>query len=368
MPGSPTPIRRLRVAGFKSIKQLDLSLRPINVLVGANGSGKSNFLSLFTFLRRLAEGRLRSYVEQNGFADAFLHCGADRTEKITLRLDMADGGRYDAEFVHDEADDTLAFAGEDRPWGAKEPNPAGRAAAGRLQPAGVMDQPDETPAMTLPACLATYRVYHFHDVGDGAPFKRACKRHDDAPLRPDAANLAAFLYRLREEYPRDYREIVSTIRCIAPFFRDFHLVPEGRKGDESILLQWRHRDYGGALSANQLPNGAARFICLAALLLQPRALMPPTIILDEPELGLHPFAIEVTAGMFKTLPRGIQIICATQSVQFINHFNPEDLIVVDSDKGASIFSRPNVAALEMSLEYEHLGDLWDSNMFKGQKE
>ncbi len=367
MQSSPTPIRRLRVAGFKSIKQLDLSLRPINVLVGANGSGKSNFLSLFTFLRRLAEGRLRSYVERNGFANAFLHCGAKNTEKIVLEIEFADHA-YHAEFTLDAANDALALEAAPELGQEQEYRLWWDTGGNGQRAAGVMDSLDDKPAQIIPPCLETYRVYHFQDAGPTAPFKRACKLHDDAPLRPDGANLAAFLYCLREEYPRDYREIVSTIQCIAPFFRDFHLAPKGREGDESILLRWRHRDYDEVLSANQLSEGAARFICLAALLLQPEALMPPTIILDEPELGLHPFAIAVATEMIRTLPRGIQIICATQSVRFINDFNPEDIIVVDMDKGASIFSRPNVAALEMSLEYEHLGDLWDSNMFKGQKE
>lgn len=357
------PIRRLRVAGFKSIKRLDLSLRPINVLVGANGSGKSNFLSLFTFLHHLDAGGWRRYVKRNGFANAFFHFGVKNTEAIVLEIGFADYA-YHVEFIHDATNDALELDleidQEYRLWwdlgGSKR------------RPAGVMDAPNHREPRIAPAHLETYRVYHFQDAGPTAPFKRACALHDDVPLRPDAANLAAFLYCLREEYPRDYREVVSTIRCIAPFFRDFHLAPKGRNGDEFILLRWRHRDYGGILSANQLSEGTVRFICLAALLLQPEALMPPTIILDEPELGLHPFAIAVATEMIRTLPRGVQIICATQSVKFVDDFNPEDLIVVDQKEGVSIFSRPDVAALEIWLEEFELGDLWDKNLFKGRVE
>ena len=111
MTDSQAHLRRVQISGFKSIKEMDLKMNAINILIGANGSGKSNFISLFTFLRNLSEGKLQTYVEKNGYANTFFHFGAKSTEKITIDIDVGHNG-YHVEFIHGETNDALVFEKE----------------------------------------------------------------------------------------------------------------------------------------------------------------------------------------------------------------------------------------------------------------
>ncbi|QHI26751.1 AAA family ATPase [Acinetobacter haemolyticus] len=360
-------LQRVSLSGFKSIKSLDLEINPINILIGANGSGKSNFISLFTFLRNLSEGKLQIYVEKNGFANTFFHFGSKTTKQITLEINVGSNG-YHVDFVHGESNDALVFeqeyctfTGSSRHFRVK-----GRLGESGLLPNGVSDS-DYVKKYTR-EYMEKCRVYHFHDTSSSAAFKQAQKRSSNAYLQPDAANLAPFLLYLKENWIESYQDIVATIQTVAPFFHDFYLTPQGEKGDESLLLRWLHRDHDVPFSANQLSDGTARFICMAALFLQPESLRPNAIILDEPELGLHPAALAVLADIIKSISKQTQVICSTQSVTFANYFEPEDFIVVDQEKGVSTFSRLNRKELEIWLENYQMGDIWTKNLIGGRPE
>ncbi|MFU8790442.1 MAG: AAA family ATPase [Methylobacter sp.] len=362
-----THLHQIKLKGFKSIKALDLKMTPINILIGANGAGKSNFISLFTFLRNLSEGKLQTYAERQGYANTFFHFGSKTTPKITIDIEIGSNG-YHVEFVHGEANDTLVFDTEyctvetsSTRWGIK----------GSLGESGLLSEAKaDSPYVQkyTREYMQKCWVYHFHDTSPTAGFKQANKLSSSASLNPDASNLAPFLLYLRKHYQSNYQEIVSTIKTVAPFFHDFYLEPRGEKGDESLLLRWTHRDHDAPFSANQLSDGTARFICMAALFLQPERTQPKTIVLDEPELGLHPAALNVLAEMVKTASKKNQVICSTQSVAFANQFEPEDFIVVDQQKGVSTFKRPDKKALVHWLEDYGMGDIWSKNLIGGRPE
>jgi predicted ATPase len=360
-------LHQIKLTGFKSIKNIDLKMNPINILIGANGAGKSNFISLFTFLRYLSEGKLQTYIEKQGYANTFFHFGAKATPKIIIDIKVGING-YHAEFVHGEANDALVFENEYctvssslKEWPVK----------GKLGESGLLpgSQAASGPVRgyTL-EYLQKCRVYHFHDTSPSAGFKQAQKLSSNSFLASNASNLAPFLLFLRERHKSSYQEIVSTIQTVAPFFHDFYLEPRGEKGDESLLLRWVHRDHDMPFSANQLSDGTARFICLATLFLQPEWSRPSTIVLDEPELGLHPAALNVLAEIIKSISKTNQVICSTQSVAFANQFEPEDFIVVDQKNGASTFKRPDRTELEHWLEDYGMGDIWTKNLIGGRPE
>lgn len=362
-----THLRRIKLEGFKSIKNLDLKMNPINILIGANGSGKSNLISLFTFLRYLSEGKLQTYVEKQGFANTFFHFGAKNTPNIIIDIDIGNNG-YHVEFVHGETNDTLVFDTEYctvysslHKWKIK-----GNLGESGLLPGAAADS--EYVRQYTREYMQKCRVYHFHDTSPTAGFKQAQKLSLSMFLDSDASNLAPFLRYLRDRHQSSYQEIISTIKTVAPFFHDFYLEPRGEKGDESLLLKWIHRDHDTPFSANQLSDGTARFICMAALFLQPERSRPSTIVLDEPELGLHPAALNVLAEMVKTVSKKSQVICSTQSVAFANQFDPEDFIVVDQEKGVSTFKRPDRKDLELWLEDYGMGDIWTKNLIGGRPE
>ena len=342
-------------------------MKPINILIGANGSGKSNFISLFTFLQNLSEGKLQTYVEKNGFANTFLHFGSKHTKNITIEIDVGHNS-YHVEFTHGETNDALVFDKEYCMYteSNKKFHVKGSRGESGLRPEGEADS-KYVRKYTL-EYMEKCRVYHFHDTSPTAEFKKAKNLVSSTYLQRDAGNLAPFLLQLEKNWQNSYQEIVSAIQTVAPFFHDFYLAPEGKEGDESTLLRWIHKEYETPFSANQLSDGTARFICMATLFLQPEQLRPDTIVLDEPELGLHPAALEVLADIIKSVSRETQVICSTQSVTFANYFEAEDFIVVDQERGVSQFKRLNRKDLEAWLESYQIGDIWRKNLIGGRPE
>jgi predicted ATPase len=190
---------------------------------------------------------------------------------------------------------------------------------------------------------------------------------NNTALQLDASNLAAFLYRLKNQFSRNYNDIVQTVKLIAPFFDDFILEPQ-EYNEELIVLRWKQRGCEDVFNASQLSDGTLRFICLTTLLLQPDKLQPDTIIVDEPELGLHPHAITMFAEMVRQISAEKQIIISTQSVELLNEFDVEDVIVVDRNGKGSEFRRLAEEELSIWLEEDYaLGDLWKKNILGGNR-
>ena len=175
--------------------------------------------------------------------------------------------------------------------------------------------------------------------------------------------------------------IRRTVQLVAPFFDDFFLEPLVLNED-TIRLEWRHRGpdsyyYRGAdgkihqgansyFDVTSLSDGLLRFIALATLFLQPKKLRPSVILLDEPELGLHPAAITILASLIKQVSAEAQVVVATQSPLFLDHFEPEDVLVADRVDGATQLERKNKKDLEHWLEDYSLGQLWEKNELGGR--
>jgi len=372
MSKEPKNLKRIRVEGFKSIKQLDSPMDDINILIGANGAGKTNLISLFTFLSRLSQGKLQQYVKTEGGAEQFFHFGTRNTERIKLDMEIGNNG-YRVEFLPNLDDDSLVFDVEscrmiDSPGRSPWPLCSRKGESG-LATEDLRGQPVEYYTKNY---LDRCRVYHFHDTSSQAGLKKRSRLDNYYYLEEDAANIAPFLYDLKtsrdDKDQQSYNQIVCAIQSVAPFFHDFYLEPTGKQGDENILLRWEHDGYELPFSANALSDGTARFICLATLLLQPESRRPATIILNEPELGLHPAALFVLADIIRSISGKTQVICSTQSVVFANFFSPEDFIVTELKDGISVFRRIGRGQVEQWLGEYGMGDIWSKNLIGGRPE
>ncbi len=193
--------------------------------------------------------------------------------------------------------------------------------------------------------------------------KKSSDINDNSFLRRDGSNLAAFLYFLKEKHPGIYRNIVDTIRLVAPFFDDFTLAPS-RLNNDQIMLEWKQVGTDAYFNASSLSDGTLRFMCLTTLLLQPDP--PSTIIIDEPELGLHPYAISILSEMMKAASKRTQVIVSTQSVTLVNHFNPEDIVVVEMQNNETSMRRLEKDKLEEWMQDYSIGELWEKNVFGGR--
>ena len=365
-------LRRIRVEGFKSIKELDLTMKDINVLIGANGAGKTNLISLFTFLGCLSQGKLQQYIKTEGGAERFFHFGTRNTERIKLGLEIGNN-EYKVEFLPDLDNDSLFFDIEScrrvYPLGGTNWYLSSRKGESGFVTENLMGQAVKYYTKKY---LDQCRVYHFHDTSSQAAFKKRSSLHDDYYLEENAANIASFLYDLKtdrdEDSQQSYNQIVCAIQSVAPFFHDFYLDPTGKRGDENILLRWMHKNLRSPFSANALSDGTARFVCLATLLLQPESRRPDTIIFDEPELGLHPAALCVLADIIRSISGKTQVICSTQSVVFANFFAPEDFIITELKEGVSVFRRLEREQAERWLDEYGMGDIWSKNLIGGRPE
>lgn len=208
--------------------------------------------------------------------------------------------------------------------------------------------------------ISSWKIYHFHDTSKLAPMRRYETIDDSDYLRFDTANIAPFLYNLKKNEQNVYKEIVDTIRLVTPFFDDFILKPNK---NEKVRLRWRQKGSDYPLKPQHLSDGTLRFICLTTALMQSDP--PSTIIIDEPELGLHPYAIEILAELVQATSKKSQLIVSTQFPALVDYFEPEDIIVVNRKKGASVFERLNKHELSSWLEDYSLGDLWRKNIITG---
>ncbi|MFH0825576.1 MAG: AAA family ATPase [Pseudomonadota bacterium] len=337
--------------------------------MGANGAGKSNLVSFFKMLNEMMAGRLQQHIAVSGRAQSILHFGPKVTPQVEATLEFeGDNGLdvYSMRLFH-AAGDTLIFAEEGLSFlriGHTTPRllslGSGHQETRIRQEA---DKGDKTAGVFRH--LNHCRVYHFHDTSSTARVRQYCYVGANKPLMPDAANLAAFLLRLRGiNNGSAYKRIVSTIRMMAPFFDDFDLGSTDPDKKE-IILNWRDKWSDPVFGPHQLSDGTLRAMCLVSLLMQPEAELPDLIVVDEPELGLHPYALNVIASLIKKASHHTQIIVGTQSASFLDNFDAEDVVVVNRDGRESVFTRPDPVTLDAWLDEYGLGELWEKNLIGG---
>lgn len=353
-------LKKLSVAGFKSFRDVDdFELRALNVLIGANGAGKSNFISLFRLLSQLLEGRLQLHVQEQDGPDRLLFGGRKRTERMTANFRFGNNG-YRIVLV--PAGERLVFEREETLFFGDWANTTHLLGSGHAE-ALLPDVQDDTFAPYVLPAIRNWRVYHFHDTSPTAGVRHAQPVRENLRLKDDAANLAPFLRMLFERHTGYYRRIVETIRQAVPFFGDFVY---RKDPGERVELEWFEQgDPDTIYGPRQLSDGTLRFICMATLLLQPLAFQPDTILIDEPELGLHPYALNLVGALLQQASEQRQLIVSTQSVELINALSPEDIVVVNRRDGASVLERLDLDALGDWLTDYAVGELWRMNVLGG---
>ena len=359
-------ISKIRIKGYKSIKECNLNMGMINVFIGTNGAGKSNFISVFKFLQDVIEKQIQWNIGKSGGPSAILYNGPKVTDVLELRFEFG----KNAYELHMQAADTGTLIFESEYFFYKWRDTIFTRKVGMNS--GYLESNWEVGTQTkydkyVQPILnkQKWRLYHFHDTSSSAKIKQQGKIVNNAELAHDAGNVAAFLYRIKKEHPMNYNRIVSAVRLIAPYFDDFYLEPI--YGTEDIKLNWKQNGTYDIFSANQFSDGTIRFICLATLLLQPEELQPESIVIDEPELGLHPYAITLLGEIIHEVGVKKQIILSTQSVELLNQFDVNEVVVVNRESGQTSFHRLDEEELSSWLEEEYsLGELWKKNVIGGR--
>jgi predicted ATPase len=192
-------LREFTIAGYKSIRDQNVELRNINILIGANGAGKSNFVSAFRFLHDIVAGQLAVRVAQQGGANKLLHFGIRTTSEMPFKLNFDPNG-YELALAA-AVNDSLYFSAEKywfRGQGYNQPLVTDLGAA-HVESKLSEPKPRNNIAPHVIDSVRSWRVFHFHDTSDSAPAKLKQQLNDNQALQSNAKNLAAFLYRLREQ-------------------------------------------------------------------------------------------------------------------------------------------------------------------------
>ena len=375
VPGDPrTRLNSISLEGFKSFASSEIEFGDITVLLGANGSGKSNLVSFFRMLGFISTNNLQLYIGQQGGPESLLRLGARTTPQMRATVEFggfSDGHETTTAYhvrLMDAAPDRMLFAEERVEYHHADFSEPQRVLLGsghgesRLQ-----EKREEGDKMcgVLLWLLSQCRGYQFHDTSLQARTRRSGYIEDNRYLRDDAGNLAAFLYVMERNDPVCYRRIEDTIRLVFPAFGGFDLNPRATDSSK-ILLNWHEKDHAEyLLGPHQISDGTLRFMALATLFLQP--VLPNVIVLDEPELGLHPFAIVVLAALVRSAATRTQVILATQSARLVDEFQPSQIAVLEADSRLGTRCQ-RLSGDELSgwLEDYSLGELWEKNKFGGR--
>lgn len=358
------------IRGYKSIaydNPITLQLADVNILLGANGAGKSNIVSFFRMLGYMMSKSFGLYVEKSGTSNSILHYGPKKTPIMSGTLEFNDNKSIDSYHfsLSNAAPDRLIITEESIKWHRKsEDKPYEFLLEPNFKESALADSTN-TVAKSIYWMLSYCKVYQFHDSSSEGPLRQACPVDTANYLQSHGNNLPSFLLFLRENYIDSYKRIVEYVRDVVPQFQDFYLEPSNK----TISLRWIDNsatDY--RFNAHQFSDGSIRFIALATLLLQPEKTMPNVIILDEPELGLHPYAISQLAEMIKDASIHSQIIIATQSKDLVDHFDIDSISVVEMDKNTQSTSVTHLKEDDYKIWLEHymVSELWDKNIIGGR--
>jgi predicted ATPase len=371
-------LQRLRIEGFRSLRELELNLENLTVLIGANGSGKSNFISFFNMLSFMLSGDLQTYIARKGAATSILHYGPKKTPILRAELEF-EGPRgtnkygFSLEFASPDRlifrDEHVVFQLPNESIPYESTLGSGQAETGLLRLAATDESLSGQVARVFISRLRGLQVYHFHDTSETAYIRTSQDISRNHSLMGNGGNLASVLHMLRESWPGHFNKIVSTVRLAVPYLKDMILVSDQRNPN-GILLRWRDRNPDYEFGPHQLSDGSLRAIAIITALLQPEKMLPTVIFIDEPELGLHPGAIGVVASLIKAAAAKRQVIISTQSPRLMAEFAPEDVVVVERDEdergfGESRFERLSREQLGAWLDDYDLGALFEMNVTGG---
>jgi len=360
-------IERLIIDNYKSIRHADVTLKDINIIIGCNGVGKSNLISFFELQQNLLIQRLGSYVLSNGGANRLLYNGSKYSTHVSGIIDFDNTNAW--KFTLKPTIDDKLYIEESGDY-YNRTGVIGKDYSGwtyRIWDSSVMESNlwsiDKAHASFLKKYMTSFTVFHFHDTSKTSPMRMPSNMNDNTVLRADGSNLASVLYRIQQSDEKTFLRIEAVIKNIAPYFLRFRLKQDSYN-PENIRLEWEEKESDMYLDAMSLSDGTLRFIALATVLMQPE--LSATVIIDEPELGLHPSAISILSNLVKQASRRAQIIISTQSVNLLNYFDADNVLVADRIGGQSVFRRLNTDELKEWSDTYSLGDIWEKNIIGGQ--
>ena len=372
-------IESIKIKGFRSLAEVELNDLPdAAVLIGPNGAGKSNLLLFLEMLQQMLRyRRLTEFVARRGGANDQLFMGSAMTSALRAEIQLKTAqGSYcyectltfahpehlfvnNEKFTYHRVEYTNSMARDISNWGLES----------GLLPITPKEEKDSEAqvfihdsVIDVRNLLGGFAFHHFHNTDFNSNIKKSWDVSDNTRLRADGGNLAAVLYRLEQEDPKRYDYICYQIRRVLPNFDRFDIEESYGK----VLLRWKASGSGKTMGAHLTSDGSLRYLCLVTLLNLPEEMLPSVILLDEPELGLHPSVISLIGAMIRVMSRHRQVMVATQSPLLVDSFGLDQIFVMNLKDGQTKVSRPNEEELRHWLEEYSTGELWQKNVLGGR--
>lgn len=370
-------LSRIRIEGFRSLRDVTLTPGRVTVLIGPNGAGKSNLVGALRLLHVLVRRSLQRSVAEAGGASRLLHFGPKVTPTLSLSVNFVRGGRggsYAVTLAPDATDglyvqSEVARGSSQRGAETVSSELAADVRESRLAVVGI--GPTNVAAREAYLCVSRLGLLHVHDTSERSALRQNGHVADTSYLRPDGGNLAAVLYHLAVSTSPDaraaWRRIESLIQRVAPYVKTLEpelLNPEAPERS-AVRLRWTdQRDH--RFDVADLSDGTLRALALFTALAQPASTLPAFLCIDEPELGLHPAAISLLVELIRSVSDRCQVMLATQSPALLDHFAPEEVVVVEQHDGETSLRRLDAEALKEWLEDYTLSELYDKNVLGGR--
>jgi predicted ATPase len=362
--------KNLTVQGFRRLEEVSLDLRPLTVMVGANGSGKTSVLDVLSLLASSAQGKLSGSISDlSGLSSVLTY---DRAKELQLKISCESPGHEPLRYLlrlrpHGAAYEIVEALGQ-----AQGPYIESTYGDIRYFEPSTKElvrpswdfNPVETSLSQVPKIyrepedfrrrLASSTFYHVLNVDPRSPVRLP------QPMQPamlpgrSGEELVSCLFNLRETERDRFEAIEDSLHAAFPAFErlDFPPVAAG-----TLALAWREKGLSRPLYMHQLSEGTLRFLWLATLLQSPG--LTALTLLDEPEVSLHPALLSLLVDLFREASRRTQLVIATHSDTLIRFLNPDEVVVIDSDEaGMSTLTWADTLDLEEWLKDYSLDQLW----------
>lgn len=378
-------INHIKVSGFRRLKEIDLPVRPLMVLIGANGVGKTSLLDVFSLLSSSASGGLSATMSEMGGITSVLT--RDDAETLSLFVDMAvpsyrpieydihlvpkgvsyaisyemlsqarDG--YSGRFKHIESyDGDIRYFEIDKEQLVRPSWEHDPLETSLYQVPKMFRQPEE-----LRRILGSVTRYHALDVGQRAPVKLPQQMKPANLPGAHGEDLVPYLYYLRESNRNRYETIEDTLRVAFPTFECLNFPPVAAG---MLAMTWKDKGFNKPFFMQELSEGTLRFLWLVSLLQSPG--LSTITMIDEPEVSLHPELLGILADLMREAANRTQLVIATHSDRLIRFLKPGEVVVMDNDlDGYTSATWGDKLDLEEWLNEYSLDEVWRMGRMGGR--
>ena len=386
-----TQIRRIGIEGFRRLKNVDLEMRPMMVMIGANSVGKTSFMDALSLLSASARGSLNQHLNdlggiawvatRGGSDDITLRAELELLDEEPLKYTLRVANKFPAYHISQESlEQTL--------WGVPIPHKhidSQRESAPFWDSkrhesfSSFMAYPDSKPQETRESLLSqvpfrpdnshyckftlsSVTKYHIMDVGQRAPVKLPQQLRPVTSPGQNGEDLTPFLYNLRESNHDRFESVEDALKVAFPGFESlgFPSVAAGM-----IAMTWKDKAFSAPFYMNQLSEGTLRFLWLVSLLQSPD--LPTITMIDEPEVSLHPELLSLLADLMREASLRTQIVVATHSDRLVRFLEPREVVVMDVDEdGAATMTWGDELDLEGWLTEYSLDEVWQMGIMGGR--